>query len=426
MNADDSTNAKNTDVAVQNLQYATSVRNNALRVAQNCCSAAKAIPNNCGKICMFEATTCSNNGLVVVHGTHNRKFTTIMTTTRKIALRWHCAVMVMIQAIAQTTLAGLVAVCAQAQPAGEAQSLLWKISTSTSSSYILGTMHALCPHETKLKPHVHEVLKRVEQVVMEVDMDDPKLLEQMMSQMTGATAEAQNGITATSKKPSRTRSKAHRSTHHAPRASLRAQLGKEYQLVKAFFEDSLGIPLAGFEALGSTPAILSMILIPKALGCEPSSVEEALVERVQAERQRRGVPMEILGLESIEQQMALLGAIPESEGAQELIEMIKDFPAMQRKMRDLARLYTSERLDSINILLGELPGGMAQTLVVERNAAWVPKIETLMSQKTTLFAVGAAHLPGEQGVLALLRKRGFAVEPVLLKRSHQDTPHPKE
>jgi uncharacterized protein YbaP (TraB family) len=122
----------------------------------------------------------------------------------------------------------------------------------------------------------------------------------------------------------------------------------------------------------------------------------------------------------------LLGAIPESEGAQELIEMIKDFPAMQRKMRDLARLYTSERLDSINILLGELPGGMAQTLVVERNAAWVPKIETLMSQKTTLFAVGAAHLPGEQGVLALLRKRGFAVEPVLLKRSHQDTPHPKE
>ena len=51
-------------------------------------------------------------------------------------------------------------------------------------------------------------------------------------------------------------------------------------------------------------------------------------------------------------------------------------------------------------------------LIYNRNADWVTKMPALMAKKPTLFAVGAAHLPGEKGVLNLLRQAGYKVEGV--------------
>ena len=51
-------------------------------------------------------------------------------------------------------------------------------------------------------------------------------------------------------------------------------------------------------------------------------------------------------------------------------------------------------------------------LVDNRNADWLTKMPALMAQKPTLFAVGAAHLPGQKGVLNLLRQAGYTVEGV--------------
>ena len=51
-------------------------------------------------------------------------------------------------------------------------------------------------------------------------------------------------------------------------------------------------------------------------------------------------------------------------------------------------------------------------LIYNRNANWLKMMPGLMSQKSTLFAVGAGHLPGEKGVLNLLRQAGYTVEGV--------------
>ena len=51
-------------------------------------------------------------------------------------------------------------------------------------------------------------------------------------------------------------------------------------------------------------------------------------------------------------------------------------------------------------------------LIYNRNADWVKKMPALMAKMPTLFAVGAAHLPGEKGVLNLLRQAGYKVEAV--------------
>jgi hypothetical protein len=51
-------------------------------------------------------------------------------------------------------------------------------------------------------------------------------------------------------------------------------------------------------------------------------------------------------------------------------------------------------------------------LLYARNRKWAKELKTLMPGGTLLIAVGAAHLPGEQGVINLLRKDGYTVTPV--------------
>jgi hypothetical protein len=54
-------------------------------------------------------------------------------------------------------------------------------------------------------------------------------------------------------------------------------------------------------------------------------------------------------------------------------------------------------------------------LLYGRNRKWAAKLDSLLPGKSMLIAVGAAHLPGKQGVIELLRKEGYTVDPVLNK-----------
>ena len=53
-----------------------------------------------------------------------------------------------------------------------------------------------------------------------------------------------------------------------------------------------------------------------------------------------------------------------------------------------------------------------ETLIYARNDNWMKQMPEIMKQKSTLFAVGAGHLPGERGLLAQLKKAGYTVEGV--------------
>jgi uncharacterized protein YbaP (TraB family) len=53
-----------------------------------------------------------------------------------------------------------------------------------------------------------------------------------------------------------------------------------------------------------------------------------------------------------------------------------------------------------------------------RNRNWIPAMSKKMKKRKYFFAVGAGHLVGEKGVVALLRKSGFTVEPISFKFKH--------
>ena len=56
--------------------------------------------------------------------------------------------------------------------------------------------------------------------------------------------------------------------------------------------------------------------------------------------------------------------------------------------------------------------GFTDILLYHRNQNWVEKLKSLLPEKSLMIAVGAGHLPGEKGVINLLRKAGFKVTPV--------------
>lgn len=71
---------------------------------------------------------------------------------------------------------------------------------------------------------------------------------------------------------------------------------------------------------------------------------------------------------------------------------------------DLEKLYTK----NLSFIPNEV---YEQKMGAERNNRWLRKIEDILKDRTCLIAVGAMHLPGDKGLIALLRAKGYNVQP---------------
>jgi uncharacterized protein YbaP (TraB family) len=80
---------------------------------------------------------------------------------------------------------------------------------------------------------------------------------------------------------------------------------------------------------------------------------------------------------------------------------------------ELARAWKAGDTAAIEkVVLSDLKSEpqMYQRLLVDRNRAWLPKIEALFARpKPAFVVVGAAHLVGTDGLIAMLRAKGYTV-----------------
>ncbi len=84
-------------------------------------------------------------------------------------------------------------------------------------------------------------------------------------------------------------------------------------------------------------------------------------------------------------------------------------------MSEMMKAYKSQDLKKLEDLMMKTDmgiGNFTEVLLYNRNRNWVAKLKDLMPGKTLLVAVGAGHLPGDQGVINLLRKAGYTVTPI--------------
>ena len=267
---------------------------------------------------------------------------------------------------------------------GNSNTLLWRISGKniTKPSYLFGTMHLLCADDIQLSDSLTRAIENADNVYLELDMDN---LFEMMSAMT--KMKMRNDTTL---------------------ADLLTE--DEYEKVKGFFKANSGlIPFSVLETFKPLLAA-SMIMEQQAGKCDNMISMEQLIMQ---ESKKSGV--KIKGMETMEYQMSIFDSIPYGLQAKQLVKMIKEGKEDDSEMKKVTDAYRNQQLDRMEEMTKKEDLGLenfTDLLLYNRNANWAKKLEGLLSNKSLVIAVGAGHLPGERGVINLLRKAGYKVEPV--------------
>ncbi len=260
--------------------------------------------------------------------------------------------------------------------------LLWEISGHglTSPSYLFGTFHLLCSNDIHFSNNLKQGLKNTDEVYLELDLDDPSVLLSGMLLMNMNDGKKIKDL-------------------YTP---------EDYKRVEGFFKDSLNYPLTLFQSM--KPAFLESMFYPKMMPCKTiSGVEEELMKIAKEDKK------EIRGLETMAFQASVFDSIPYAEQAKELLKTLDSMDAYKHFFDTLITVYKSQNLQAIETMFSKSEFGMEDNqdlLLNNRNRNWVKQLKEIMQKERVFVAVGAGHLVGEQGLIALLKKEGYQVRPL--------------
>lgn len=120
------------------------------------------------------------------------------------------------------------------------------------------------------------------------------------------------------------------------------------------------------------------------------------------------------GVEDITDQAGLLDDLVDKSDIDFLLAGDSSYikTASNRMMEHMVELYTNQDLPGIEAMMSSESPEYKDALLIKRNIKMARRIDSLTALRTMFIAIGAAHLPGDSGVIHLLQKRGFTVEPV--------------
>lgn len=280
----------------------------------------------------------------------------------------------------------LVALTSFAQGSKENNTLLWKISGNGISkpSYLFGTVHMICKEDAFLSNNLMNAIKDADRVYLELDMDN-------LFEMVGAMMKMKMNNDTTL-------------------ADLLTP--EEYQLAKKYFEEKVTmLPFSVLETY--KPLVASSLLMESNMVCD---AQVAMEQLVMEEAKKNGKRID--GLETMAYQMSIFDSIPYKVQAQELFKSISSDDKKNdgdKEFKELIKAYKDQDLKKLGEMISKTDQGMMQyedILLNNRNRNWVIKLKTLLQDKSLVIAVGAGHLPGDKGVINLLRKEGYTVTPV--------------
>lgn len=281
----------------------------------------------------------------------------------------------------------LLALTSFAQQAKPVNTLLWKVSGNglEKPSYLFGTIHMLCKEDAFLGAKLVEAIDQSDKVYLELDMDN---LFEMLGVMTKMKMRGDTTL-----------------------ADLVSK--EEYKQIKDYFtEKNSMLPFSVVETY--KPMIASSMLMEAQFSaCEEQVAMEQLI---MTEAKKKG--KSLMGLETMAYQMSIFDSIPYKVQAQELLKSItagEKGSAGDKEFKEMMSAYKEQNLERLGKLITESGDDMMQyqdLLLNNRNRNWVEKLKTIMPQTAVVVAVGAGHLPGEKGVISLLRKAGYTVTPI--------------
>ena len=184
---------------------------------------------------------------------------------------------------------------------------------------------------------------------------------------------------------------------------------EDFKILDEFLKKNLNMSAKMFDSF--KPFMISSMLFPKMLDCKSQSVESELMKITKEQNE------EIFGLEKAEDQMKVFDEISYQDQAEELLKTVKDNLEKDKKeFQEMITIYQNKDIEGMLKMMSDSDNKITSEnqdiLLNNRNKNWIPIMVKIMKDKPTFFGVGAGHLAGEEGVIKLLRKKGYKVEAI--------------
>jgi uncharacterized protein len=266
------------------------------------------------------------------------------------------------------------------------ESLMWRLDPpgGGAPSYVVGTMHLV---DERLDPAVARAIGRLEEagaLAVEIDIDDD-VAQRMGERM-----------------------------HLPPGRDLAAMIGPDRFASLAAIAAEYGMPAEALVQVAPWAAAM-MIGIPadqlEATAAGAPELDQQLVDAAVV----RGLP--VASLETIDEQIDAFAAGPEADQVVFLAHMIEGHAGLARRYAEMLDRYVADDLAGL-MALGlagidtgdpEVTARLVEAVLLVRNRRMAARMVPLLEAQPHLVAVGAMHLPGREGVLELMRNRGWTV-----------------
>jgi len=271
---------------------------------------------------------------------------------------------------------------APAQAEGFTQGLLFEIAIDGATpSHMFATIHSEDPRVIRLPPPVQAAFDDAQGFVMEAIPDDGAALRSM-SLMTYSDGRSLKQVLPASL--------------YAETVKVMASRGMSEEAIRNF----------------KPWALVTLLSTP------PSATGEFLDMRLYRAAQAQGKPT--VGIETLEEQIALLDGLSEADQVALLGETLATYPELGEIFQRLVAAYLRRDLSSLVQLSDmyarwgspELAERFRRTAIDERNRRMAERMGPLLAEGGRFIAVGALHLPGPGGLLQRLLDQGYRVHAV--------------
>lgn len=266
---------------------------------------------------------------------------------------------------------------------------LWKVTTDTSTAYLIGTLHMVRGSFYPLPKEMEAAFHQSDFLVLEIDLSksDPSVMQKLL---------ATKGIYPSGDSLSK-------HLTDASRKALSDYLSKQ------------GQPIAAYDRM--RPWLVALLLTKgelQKMGFQPElGIDQHFLHEARATEKK------VLGLETEEFQIGLLAGFPEDLQDEMLRLTLLEVSELRTVADDMMAKWRAGDDKGLDYILTKdtrkhpelLP--VQDKMLYDRNITMTAKIETMLaSGKTHFVAVGSGHMVGDKGIVALLRKKGYQVEQI--------------
>lgn len=279
----------------------------------------------------------------------------------------------------------LMAAQAGAQDRMDEPNMLWEVrSDSDTEGYLVGSVHLMKPDIYPLGAAFDEAFAASDVVAFEVNLDSV--------QTQAPTLFPQFGMYAGDK-------------------TLEDALPEDTFAMLQATTDSLGIPLAQLQRMEPWAVSMTLpVMLYQQAGYNPNSgIDAHFFERAK----EAGKPVH--ALETLEEQFHTLDTLSPEMQERLLRQSLQDAGRTVQLMDEMVDAWMQGDIEHLETIFQDemeqdFPA-LYQRLLIERNQNWMPKIEQMLNgEERPMIVVGAGHMAGSDGLIAMLKAAGYTVE----------------